>query len=131
VTKRIITPPGWRSPALLSHAIIKSGTPVFIAGQVGTDPDGKLAGDGGPVAQVEQAFANLSAVVQACGATMDDVTKLTIYATDRDLREPVAAARRRHFVEGERPATTFLVVAGLAAPELLVEVEAVAVIDHV
>jgi 2-iminobutanoate/2-iminopropanoate deaminase len=129
MSKRIINADGLPKPALYSHAIVKTGTPVFLAGQVGTDAEGKLAGDGGPTAQAEQAFQNVQTVVEACGGTLADVVKLTIYVTGTEIRGAVADCRRRMFADGERPATTYLIVAGLATPELLVEVDAVAMID--
>jgi enamine deaminase RidA (YjgF/YER057c/UK114 family) len=60
---------------------------------------------------------------------MSDVVKLTIFVTDPTFRPAVAAARQRHFTDGAYPGSTYLVVAGLAMPQLLVEVEAVAVLD--
>ncbi len=71
---------------------------------------------------------NLSAVVAACGGTLDDVVKITIFVTDPSYRPAVTAARLKWFKEGQYPASTYLVVSALAVPELLVEVEAVAMI---
>jgi enamine deaminase RidA (YjgF/YER057c/UK114 family) len=115
------------SPAY-SHAIIKEGTPVFISGQVAQDAAGKVVGEGDVEAQVEQVFKNLRTVVTACGGTMDDIVKLTVYALDRNSRPALGRARAKYWSAGEMPASTFVLVAGLAAPEFLVEVEAVAVI---
>jgi enamine deaminase RidA (YjgF/YER057c/UK114 family) len=128
MSKRIVTPEGYKAPALYSHAIVKSGTPVFLAGQVGSLPDGTLSGS--PAAQVEQAFENVRAVVEACGGTLDDIVKLTIYVTSNDLRTAIADQRRARWGDGERPATTYLIVAGLATPDHLVELDAVAMIDE-
>jgi 2-iminobutanoate/2-iminopropanoate deaminase len=127
MSKRIVTPDGYKAPALYSHAIVKSGTQVHFAGQVGSLPDGSLPADGGQ--QVEQAFENVRAVAEACGGTMADVVKLTIFVTSNDLRTQIADQRRRRWPDGERPATTYLIVAGLATPEHLVELDAVAVIE--
>ena len=126
--KTVINPPEMAAPTGYSYAIKKTGTPVFISGQVALDGKGSLVGENDVAAQVEQVFANLRSVVSACGGTLDDVVKITIYVTNASYRPAVAAARQRHFKEGQYPASTYLVVAGLAVPQLLVEIEAVAMI---
>ena len=129
MSKQIVNPPKMAAPNGYSYAVKKSGTPVFISGQVALDAHGRLVGDGDIAAQTEQAFQNLRTVVEACGGGMSDVVKLTVFVTDPTFRPAVAAARQRHFTDGAYPASTYLVVAGLAMPQLLVEVEAVAVLD--
>ena len=126
--KTVINPPQMAAPTGYSYAIKKSGTPVFVSGQVALDGKGALVGENDVAAQVEQVMANLRTVVEACGGSLDDVVKLTIYVTDPSYRPAVAAARQRHFKEGQYPASTYLVVSALAVPQLLVEIEAVAMI---
>jgi enamine deaminase RidA (YjgF/YER057c/UK114 family) len=126
--RQIVNPPGVSKPQGYSHAVKKSGTPVFLSGQVALDAEGKLVGAGDVAAQVEQVFRNVRTVVEGSGGTMDDIVKITIYVTDVAHRPAVAAARQRHFPEGRYPASTYLVVSALAVPELLVEIEAVAMI---
>jgi enamine deaminase RidA (YjgF/YER057c/UK114 family) len=126
--KTVINPPDMAAPTGYSYAIKKSGTPVFISGQVALDAKGSLVGENDVAAQAEQVFANLRTVVGACGGSLDDIVKITIYVTDAAYRPAVAAARQKHFKEGQYPASTYLVVAGLAVPQLLVEIEAVAMI---
>jgi len=126
MAKQIINPASMAPPSGYSYAVKKSGTPVFISGQVGIDGAGKIAGD--IDAQTEQAFQNVRTVVEASGGRMDDIVKLTIFVTDPAYRPAVVAARQRFFKAGEPPASTYLVVSGLAVPQLLVEVEAVAMI---
>ncbi|MBX3024174.1 RidA family protein [bacterium] len=128
MTKQIVNPAGMAPPTGYSYAVKKGGTPVFISGQVALDGEGKLVGEGDPAAQTEQVFENLRTVVEACGGTMDDIVKITIFVTDPAYRPAVAAARQRHFAEGHYPASTYLVVSALAVPQLLVEIEAVAMI---
>lgn len=128
--KEIVTPAGVHRPTGYSHAIKKTGTPVFIAGQVALDADGRLVGEGDIEAQVEQVFRNLRAVVEACGGSMADIVKLTIYVTDLAYRPAVVAARQRYFPDGAYPASTFLVISSLAQPQCLVEIEAVAMIEE-
>ena len=126
--KTVINPSEMAAPTGYSYAIKKSGLPVFISGQVALDGQGKLVGENDIAAQTEQVFANLRTVVAACGGTLEDVVKITIFVTDAAYRPAVAAARQKYFKEGQYPASTYLVVAGLAVPQLLVEIEAVAVI---
>jgi len=128
MAKTVINPSTLAKPTGYSYAIKKSGTPVFISGQVALDAEGKLVGENDAAAQTEQVFRNLRAVVEACGGSLDDIVKITIFVTDPSYRPAVAAARLKYFKEGQWPASTYLVVAALALPQMLVEVEAVAVI---
>jgi enamine deaminase RidA (YjgF/YER057c/UK114 family) len=128
MAKQIIKPSTMPKPSGYSYAIKKTGTPLFISGQVGIDNAGRIVGDGDAAAQTEQVFRNLRTVVQAAGGTMDDIVKLTIFVTDPAYRSAVVAGRQNHFKEGEYPASTYLVVSALAVPQLLVEIEAVAMI---
>jgi enamine deaminase RidA (YjgF/YER057c/UK114 family) len=129
VTRRVIRPPGVHRTTGYSHAIVKPGTPVFIAGQVALDADGSLVGEGDVAAQANQVLANLKAVVTACGGTMDDIVKITVFTTDIAHRPALAEARKKHFRSGHFPASTFLVVSSLADPRFLVEIEAVAMVE--
>lgn len=120
--------PGMTPPIGYSYAVKKTGQPVFIAGQVAIDGAGCVVGEGDADAQTEQVFQNLRRVVAACGGTMNDVVKINVYVTDAKYRPAIAAARNRHFAPGQMPASTYVVVSALAIPQLLVEVEAVAII---
>jgi enamine deaminase RidA (YjgF/YER057c/UK114 family) len=129
MTREIIKPAGMFNSPAYSHAVKKTGTPVFISGQVAMDQAGKPlhAGDAG--AQARAALQSLKRVVEACGGSMDDIVKITVFTTDLAYRPAIGAARGEFFREGEMPASTFLVVKSLAAPEWLVEIEAVAIIE--
>ena len=108
-----------------SHAW-RVGDLLFISGQVALSPEGEIVGRGDMRAQAAQVFANLRAVLGAAGATFRDVIKLTILCTDSGGIPAIREARERA-LEGHQPASTLLVVAGLASPDYLVEIEAVAV----
>lgn len=127
--KEIINPADVSMPTGYSHAVKKSGTPVFISGQVALDGEGHLVGENDIAAQAEQVYRNLRAVVQACGGSLDDVVKITVFTTDLSYRSAIGAARGRFFTEGAYPASTFLVISSLARPEFLLEIEAIAMID--
>lgn len=96
---------------------------LHASGQVGITPDGKVAQ--GFEAQARAAMANLSAILKAAGMGWSDVVKVNSFITNR---ADVAALRkvRAEFQGDAKPASTLLVVAGLAAPELLVEIELIA-----
>ena len=107
-----------------SHAA-KAGGLIFVAGQVAQDVDGNVIGRGDIEAQAVQIFENLKAVLASAGATLDDVVKMTTYATSLAYRPKIAEVRGRYF-KTYFPPNTFVVVASLAAPEYLLEIEAVA-----
>ena len=96
---------------------------VYVSGQVGVTSDGTPLD--GIEAQAPQAVANLAAVLQEAGLTTSDLVKLTIYLTDPADVGPFTVAVAGTLPQPP-PATTLLLVAGLAAPELRVEIEGVA-----
>jgi enamine deaminase RidA (YjgF/YER057c/UK114 family) len=91
------------------------------AGQVGTAPDGSIAE--GADAQIAQALANLGAILAAHGMTPANVVKTTVFITDRSLMDSLRTQRAAFFGD-HLPASTLLIVAGLADPRFLVEIEA-------
>jgi 2-iminobutanoate/2-iminopropanoate deaminase len=110
---------------------VQLGDLLFISGQVAWDAGGEVVGIGDPKAQAEKAFANLRGVLERSGSSLDRVGKIVLLATSRDYLPALREARHRTFgATGHYPAATFAVVDGLAAPELLVEIEAVALVDE-
>lgn len=108
---------------------VRLGNLLFVSGQVARDERGAVVGVGDPRAQAEQAFANLKAVLESSGSSLDRVGKILMLATSRDHLPILREVRHRVFGgAGHYPASTFAVVDGLAAPELLVEIEAVALV---
>lgn len=96
---------------------------LFISGQVGVTPEGKVAE--GAEAQIEQAWRNVLSVLEAAGMGPRDLVKVTTFLINRaDL--PTARTVRERILHGAEPASTLLFVAGLASPEWLVEIEAIA-----
>lgn len=129
MAREIVNPSSMATPTGYSHIARKSGTPVFVSGQVSAGADGRTVGKGDATAQAEQVFVNLQAVLEAAGGSMDDVVKFTAYALDAAYRPAIAEARTKRFPNGDFPASTFVVVSGLASPDYLIEIEAVAMID--
>jgi enamine deaminase RidA (YjgF/YER057c/UK114 family) len=97
---------------------------LVISGQIGARPDGTIVE--GLEAQFKQTWDNIDGVLRAAGMTATDVVKITTFVTD-PAAVGLARQTRDAFMNGHRPASTFLVVAGLASPKLLVEIEAEAV----
>jgi enamine deaminase RidA (YjgF/YER057c/UK114 family) len=127
----LINPEGLHSPPTYHHVALASGSRVvFVSGQVGFDAQGNLVGEGDVVAQAEQAYRNVATALVSVGASVADVAKLTTFVVGHrpELIEPVMAARGAVFGE-HKPASTYLGVEALARPGLLVEVEAIAVLD--
>jgi reactive intermediate/imine deaminase len=114
------TPPGY------SHAV-QAGGLLFVSGQVAFDAAGEIVGVGDMRAQTRQAFRNLGAVLEAAGATFADVVKLTYFVRDIDAVAAIRAARNEFIDTANPPASTLVEVSRLFVPDLLIEIEAVAV----
>jgi enamine deaminase RidA (YjgF/YER057c/UK114 family) len=141
----LFNPEGLPKPEIYRQLSIATGSRwVFLAGQVALSDvtavgragtaDGGHVGEGDLAAQVEQAFVNVGTAMTEIGGSFDDVAKLTIYVVDWSedklplLGEGVARAAARLGVDPTKP-VTLIGVAGLGEPDLLVEVEATAVLD--
>ena len=121
---RRVNPPSLAAPSGFSHAVVASGTTVFLAGQTGMSADGTIV-PGGVVAQFEQALGNLLTALTEAGGSPTDLASLTIYVVDIKKNTEVWRARREFFT-GDFPASTLVEVRSLAKPDVLVEIEAVA-----
>ena len=126
-TLQRINAAGLATPATYSH-IVRAGKTLYIAGQVGADADGKLAGPG-MEAQLDQVLKNLQTALKSQGADFSHIARITIYTTDVDaFRAPAAAAIRAKYFGNDKPASTLVGVVRLASPEYKVEIEATAVL---
>ena len=126
-TKRRISSPQVPEPPpqTWSNCLV-IGNQVFIAGMVARDGTKVLGGDS-MYGQAQAIFAKIKLLMEAAGGAMDDIVKVVIFVTDIKRREEVWKARREVFT-GDFPVSTLVEVRALAAPEYLVEVEAVAVL---
>ena len=100
---------------------------IFVAGQVALDSKGALVGKDNPEAQARQVFTNMKAVLEAAGAKMDDVVKITMIVRNAADFPKIGGVRREFFKEPYPASTAF--VAALLNPDWLLEVEAIAVVD--
>lgn len=126
-----IQPPTlWDSSPYRFSQVVSADAPrrlAFIAGQIAMAPDGSLVGVGDIDAQLRQVFANLRAAVEAAGGTLADIASLTVYVKDVAHHRNYLAVLAEEFTDW-RPAETLVQVAALGLPELLVEIQAVAVL---
>jgi enamine deaminase RidA (YjgF/YER057c/UK114 family) len=126
----LINPEGLYEPPVYTQLAVGRGSRiVFVSGQVGYDADGNLVSDE-VVEQGAQAYRNVRTAVEALGGSVTDIAKLTIFVAGHrpELAQPLLAARNAVFGD-HKPASTFLGVEKLIRPELLIEVEAIAVLD--
>ena len=107
-------------------AAVRSGDHVYVSGQVAFNSQGRLVGKGNMKTQTRQVFRNIKAVLAAAGAKMEHIIKINTYITDGSKFMEMLEARGDIFGDNP-PASTAVVVAGLAFPGLLIEVEAIAV----
>jgi 2-iminobutanoate/2-iminopropanoate deaminase len=108
--------------------VVKVDNTVYIAGQVSAGADGNVVGKGDPEAQVRQIWRNIEAAVKAAGGTLQNVVKTTTYVTNLQYAAAVRKVREEVFQSSNPPTSTLLVVAGLASPDYMVEIEAIAVV---
>ncbi len=108
--------------------VVRAGDLVFVSGTVAWGPDGKLVGKGDVYAQAKQTLANIEGYLREAGASLKDVVRTRIYLTDIGRWQEVARAHREAFGD-VRPASSLLEISRLAEPEMLVEIEAVAVLS--
>ena len=129
-----LQPAGLAQPRGYSHVVCATrGTQVYVAGQVAFDADGRVVGAGDLRAQTEQAFGNLQRALAAAGASFTDLVKTTIFVVNYqpEHRAVIADVRSRFYGNLQPPASTLIGVQALVAPELLIEVEAIAVVAPV
>ncbi|MER6022861.1 RidA family protein [Streptomyces anulatus] len=131
----LVNPEGLPKPEVYRQLSVATGSKlVFLAGQVARDADGRPVGEGDFAAQVEQCYLNIATALAAIGGSFEDVAKLTIYVVDWSpekmplLGEGVGRAAAKLGIDPVKP-ITLLGVAALGEPDLLVEVEATAVIE--
>ena len=120
--------PGWAWAKILNiSAGVKVDNAIYLSGIVAFDGDGKVVGVGSVYDQAKQVFSNIEEALASTGATMEDVIKISTFLTDISEYGEFGKARTEAFPKGV-PASAAYEISALIKPELLVEVEAIAVI---
>jgi len=125
--RRLISSGSPYEPLIGFSRAVRVGNTIYISGTVAWGEDGKLTAPGDMYSQARQAISNIEKALEEMGATLKDVVRTRIYVTDISRLEEAARAHGEAFGE-VRPASTMIEVSGLAQPEMLVEIEAVAVV---
>ena len=125
VTDKVAYPPRFGSPTALG---IRVGNQIFISGMLPWDVNRTIVGVGDIKAQTRQALQNVEATLEAAGASLRSIVKITFYLTDIRDKERVWEVRKEMF-QDHRPASTLVEVSHLVDPEAKLEVEATAFLE--
>jgi enamine deaminase RidA (YjgF/YER057c/UK114 family) len=126
--QRVYSGSPWEKQVAYSRARRVGGI-VAVAGTTATAPDGAVVGPGDLFRQAEYALEKIARALEACGATMEDVVRTRTFVTDISRFDEFARAHRAAFA-GIDPVATCVEVKALVRPDLLVEIEADAVVDR-
>lgn len=120
-----------RNPAFSQAVVVTNpGRTIYIGGQNAVSVEGEIVGKGDLAAQTEQVFANLETVLAAAGATLHDIVKWTMFIVEgQDLRPGLEVFQKHWGTDSPPPAISAAMVASLANPDFLVEIEAIAIVS--
>jgi 2-iminobutanoate/2-iminopropanoate deaminase len=121
-------PAPMRRGAYSSGVEAPSGRTIYVSGQVSLDAEGNVVGEGDVRLQTETVLEHVKTVVEEAGGGMEDIVKVTVFITDMGLYDDIHEVRRRYFEE-PFPASSMVEVSALIDPRLLIEIEAVAVVQ--
>ena len=127
MARQVIAPDNVRKPEGDSHDF-KVGNTIYTAGEVGIDQDGNIVGADDFPRQLEQTLENLKRVLEAGGATMANIVQMTMFLTDYGNLAKAMAVFAKYFEAPFAPATA-VQISALAQPGLLIEINAIAVVD--
>jgi 2-iminobutanoate/2-iminopropanoate deaminase len=119
--------PGMSEPISHFTHVVRAGNIVFVSGCVASDDQGRTVGGADATAQARQALENIKRCLTAAGATFADVCKVTVFLKNMADREKVNVARKEYFGP-HRPASTLVEISRFVRDDILVEIEATAVV---
>jgi 2-iminobutanoate/2-iminopropanoate deaminase len=125
--RREIHVPGMSEPISHFTHVVRAGNIVFVSGCVASDEHGRTVGGDDATAQARKALENIKACLTAAGATFADVCKVTVFLKNIADREKVNVARKEYF-GAHRPASTLVEISKFVRDDILVEIEATAVV---
>ena len=128
MAKTILKSPNLITPAgIMSHGVkVPAGNLVFTSGQVARNAQGEIVGKGDIKAQTRQALENVKSVLETAGATMEDIVKVTVFVTNVEHFSQIHEVRAEYF-KTNYPASTLVEITALVHPDMLIEIEAIAV----
>ena len=121
-------PAPMRGGAFSSGVEAPAGRTIYVSGQVSMDRNGNVVGEGDVKLQTQTVLESVKAVVEEAGGGMEDIVKITVFILDMAHYDEIHEVRRRYFEE-PYPASSMVEVSALIDPRLLIEIEAVAVIE--
>ena len=129
---RLNNPEGSPTPKNYHHVVsVEGGRTIYLAGQTAFDENRNIVGGDDLIAQTRQVLGNLKRNVEAAGASMSDMVKITTYVVDYDQQQlqDLAELLGEHFPTAHQPTNTLIGVDCLAVDGLLIEIEGIAVTD--
>jgi 2-iminobutanoate/2-iminopropanoate deaminase len=121
--------PGMPEPISHFTHVVRAGRLVFVSGCVASDAEGRTVGGKDAVAQARQVHENLKRCLAAAGATFADVCKVTVFVRNMADREKINSVRKEYF-GASRPASTLVEISRFVRDDLLLEIEATAVLPE-
>lgn len=126
--ERVLTPNVAEPKSGLWSNCMRYGDQVYIAGFVAVDEDFKVLGVGDPAEQTRIIFRNMQHYLEAAGGKLSDIIRMRVYVQNLERDRPAFLAARQEFFKGDFPCSTLVEVSALVSPEMLVEVDADAII---
>jgi reactive intermediate/imine deaminase len=125
-----LNPPTLSAPTGYTHVVqVRGGRTIYIAGQVAFDKSGNVVGEGDFAAQTTQVFENLKSALAAGGATFDNLVKVTTFVTNLSQMQTLRSIRAKYYGKNA-PASTLVQITKLANEDLMIEIEAIAVVPE-
>jgi reactive intermediate/imine deaminase len=118
------------APRGYTHVVeVDPGRTLYLSGQIAVNQEGKVVGAGDVGAQTRQVFENIKAALASADATLDDIVKITVFMKDVSQLNAFRAVRDT-YLTGNPPASSLVEISQLVLPDLLIEIDAIAVVGQ-